>query len=108
MFQPSLFSFLDIDGPTLSKPNNIVMNETASLSVTCSAKSKPNANYVWTTKSGKFVSNGANLSFASLNRSDSNEYECKASNAAGSKTSSKLTINVQCKSDLLDLIHFFN
>ena len=88
----------------MDKPNNVVMNETAPLSVTCSAISKPVTSYVWITKSGEVVSHGAILSFGSLRRTDSNEYECQALNAAGSKMSNRLTVIVQCKSITLDSI----
>ena len=81
------------------------MNETAPLSVTCSATSKPAASYIWYTKSGEAASDGSILSFRSLRRTDSNEYECKALNAAGSKMSSRLTVIVQCKSIVLDYVH---
>ena len=77
------------------------MNETAPLSVTCSATSKPAASYIWYTKSGEAVEDGAILSFRSLRRTDSNEYECKALNAAGSKMSSRLIVIVQCKLNLI-------
>ena len=89
----------DLDQPTFNTtlPNTVSVIEGRYFSVACNATSNPIAKYRWTTSSGNIISNTSDLVFGNINRTDATTYTCEATNGAGLKKSSTLTIDVQCE-----------
>ena len=90
------FIFLDLDIPKLNVSSQQTIKENSSFAISCASVGSPSATYQWS-KSGAIVSNSAVLSFAMVNRVDIGTYSCNATNAFGSKVSSNLNLDVQCK-----------
>ncbi|XP_065070051.1 receptor-type tyrosine-protein phosphatase S-like isoform X2 [Rhopilema esculentum] len=74
---------------------SIVLNETSSFFVECTAKSNPTAAYSWTNKAGTVVSSSSVLSISSVNRNQNGSYTCTATNNAGLTVSKTLTLDVR-------------
>ena len=89
----------DLDQPIFNttSPTNVSVIEGRYFSVACNATSNPIAKYRWTTSSGNIISNTSDLVFGNINRTDATTYTCEATNGAGLKKSSTLTIDVQCE-----------
>uniref|UniRef100_A0A3P9CCV2 Ig-like domain-containing protein n=1 Tax=Maylandia zebra TaxID=106582 RepID=A0A3P9CCV2_9CICH len=70
--------------------------EGGSLTLTCSSDANPAAQYSWYKKNGqKPLSNEQQLSFSSIQPSDSGEYYCTAQNKVGRKKSEYTSIDVK-------------
>uniref|UniRef100_A0A3Q4NBE5 Ig-like domain-containing protein n=1 Tax=Neolamprologus brichardi TaxID=32507 RepID=A0A3Q4NBE5_NEOBR len=71
--------------------------EGGSVTLTCSSDANPAAQYSWYKKNGqKPLSNERQLSFSSIQPSDSGEYYCTAQNKVGRKRSEYTSIDVKC------------
>ena len=104
MLYVSLFS--DLDKPTFNTSSQSIVPviEGRYLSVVCNASSNPNANYRWSTSSGKTISNTRNLVFSTIKRIEANTYTCIVNNSVGLEKNSSLTIDVQCEYKLYLMI----
>jgi len=77
--------------------NETIAEEGESVSVSCNAFGTPPLMVSWIKVDGHMtVSNGSDLVFANINRSEAGEYWCEASNECGSALETA-TIEVQCK-----------
>uniref|UniRef100_A0A3Q4IBE6 Ig-like domain-containing protein n=1 Tax=Neolamprologus brichardi TaxID=32507 RepID=A0A3Q4IBE6_NEOBR len=80
----------------LPPPNNF-LSSSQQLTLTCSSDANPAAQYSWYKKNGqKPLSNEQQLSFSSIQPSDSGEYYCTAQNKVGRKRSEYTSIDVKC------------
>uniref|UniRef100_I3IUT8 B-cell receptor CD22-like n=1 Tax=Oreochromis niloticus TaxID=8128 RepID=I3IUT8_ORENI len=90
----SLFS--PADAP---KPPSVSVrpSEGGAVTLTCSSDANPAAQYSWYKKNGqKPLSNERQLSFSSIQPSDSGQYYCTAQNKVGRKRSESTSIDVKC------------
>ena len=79
------------------------------MTLSCNATGNPAPTISWT-KNGSPISNHRislppdkkQLTITNVNRTDSGEYRCVASNSLGSDTSSAATVNVLCKYSITD------
>jgi len=77
--------------------NNKSVLEGDSVTLSCNATGIPLPMVSWIKVDGDVtVSNGSDLVFTNINRSESGEYRCEASNECGN-ASETATIEVQCK-----------
>uniref|UniRef100_A0A668RKZ9 B-cell receptor CD22 n=1 Tax=Oreochromis aureus TaxID=47969 RepID=A0A668RKZ9_OREAU len=80
---------------TVSPSNEF--REGGAVTLTCSSDANPAAQYSWYKKNGqKPLSNERQLSFSSIQPSDSGEYYCTAQNKVGRKRSESTSIDVKC------------
>ena len=105
---PRLSSFLNTDQPEFSQPpQNQVVNEGLNVVFTCDANGNPPPTFSWTID-GSAVNTTANprisltgdskqLTITSVNRTDSGEYRCVASNIVETVNSTAASLTVQCK-----------
>ena len=77
-------------------PQNVTVNETNSIVMSCDASGFPTPSLTWT-KNGKFVSQLKQLNIQRSNRSDAGMYVCTASNGVGQDKTAKTYVTVQCK-----------
>ena len=94
------FSLLsDLNKPTFNTSSQIQISvaEGNYLSVECTARSYPRAEYRWTNSSGAIVSAMRTLVFQTIQRSEANTYTCIAINAAGLEANSSLIVAAQCE-----------
>ena len=84
-------------------PQNVKVNKTNSISLSCDASGFPAPSITWT-KSGQTLSNTAQLYISSSDKSDAGEYTCTASNGVGQPKTAKAYVIVQCKSKFLQFI----
>ena len=85
-------------------PQDVTVIEGSSMILTCNAAGNPEPTITWT-KNGTLISNNSRISspqekqltITNVNRTDSGEYRCVASNSLGNDTSSAATVNVLCK-----------
>ena len=71
------------------------------LTVSCNASGIPPPMVSWIKVGGGIIiANGSKLVFTNINRSESGEYRCEASNECGN-ASETVTIEVQCKLHVL-------
>ena len=104
----SLCSFLYTDQPEFSQPpQNQMVNEGLNVAFTCDANGNPPPTFSWTID-GSAVNTTANprisltadrkqLTITSVNRTDSGEYRCVASNIVEAVNSTAASLTVQCK-----------
>ena len=118
-----LIKFLLIaDQPEITAQlQNVTTIEGYILTLSCNATGNPVPTISWT-KDGSAISSDSRISLSAdnkhltimnVNRTDSGEYRCVASNSLGNDTSSDATLNIQCKStvcwremEILGLIFF--
>jgi len=86
-------------------PEAQTKTEGENVSLSCSATGNPVPTISWT-RAGSPVNPSGRISFSddkkqltitNVNRTDSVEYQCVASNSLGNDTSNVVTLNVQCK-----------
>ena len=111
---PRLSSFLNTDQPEFSQPpQNQIVNEGLNVAFTCDANGNPPPTFSWTID-GSAVNTTANprisltadrkqLTITSVNRTDSGEYRCVASNIVKTVTSAAASLTVQCKKMFIHL-----
>ena len=75
---------------------NQSINEDQNLTLTCQASGIPPPLVSWVKISGGLRTNSDHLVFTNINRSESGEYRCEATNSCGN-VSKSLTIDVQCE-----------
>ena len=81
------------------------------MTLSCNATGNPAPTISWR-KNGSPISNNRislspdkkQLTITNVNRTDSGEYRCVASNSLGNDTSSAATVNVLCKYSITDSI----
>ncbi|CAI5681319.1 unnamed protein product [Oreochromis niloticus] len=82
--------------PSVSVSPSAEIVEGSSVTLTCSSDANPSASYTWYKKNGqKPLSNERQLSFSSIQPSDSGEYYCTAENELGRSTSTFVFIGVK-------------
>jgi len=90
-----------LDPPTIDHHSNINqrINETDSLSLTCTADGYPEPTITWTKSPGTITQpNIGNVyTILSVNRSDTGTYKCTASNGILSDAMTSIQVTVQCK-----------
>ena len=75
------------------------------MTLSCNASGNPEPTISWTKDGSPINSNSRNslsednkqLTIANVNRTDSGEYRCVASNSVGNKTSNAATLDIKCK-----------
>ena len=92
-----IFCVLDIDTPKLNQSSVVSVNESDTISVSCSSVSLPPATFIWLGKDGRIVSNSSLLMFNRISRKNATSYTCKATNVVTTRSSQSLTIHVQCR-----------
>jgi hypothetical protein len=95
-----LFIFI-VDGPeyvTLSPPTTTytVTEGDTIPSISCTASCRPQCTFMWT---GPNVPDGTtnDLYLQNINRNQKGTFNCTATNEVGSRMSSKVAVDVQCK-----------
>jgi hypothetical protein len=95
-----LFIFI-VDGPesvTLSPPTTTytVTEGDTIPSISCTASCRPQCTFMWT---GPNLPDGTtnNLYLQNINRNQRGTFNCTATNEVGSKMSSNVVVDVQCK-----------
>ena len=86
-------------------PQNTTRIEGDTVTLSCNATGNPLPTISWTrngspvTASGRisFSDDKKQLTITNVNRTDSGEYRCVASNELGSDTSNASTVDIQCK-----------
>ena len=104
---PRLSSFLNTDQPEFSQhPQNLIVNEGLNVTFTCDANGNPPPTFSWTIDGSavntanpriSLTANGKQLTITSVNRTDSGEYRCVASNIVETVNSTAASLTVQCK-----------
>ena len=103
-----LSSFLNTDQPEFSQhPQNQIVNEGFNVVFTCDANGNPPPTFSWTIDGSavnttanpriSLTANGKQLTITSVNRTDSGEYRCVASNIVETVNSTAASLTVQCK-----------
>ncbi|XP_039469810.1 LOW QUALITY PROTEIN: basement membrane-specific heparan sulfate proteoglycan core protein-like [Oreochromis aureus] len=94
--------YISIDGKYAPKFVSVTVSpsnefrEGGAVTLTCSSDANPAAQYSWYKKNGqKPLSNERQLSFSSIQPSDSGEYYCTAQNKVGRKRSESTSIDVK-------------
>uniref|UniRef100_A0A3Q4I547 Ig-like domain-containing protein n=1 Tax=Neolamprologus brichardi TaxID=32507 RepID=A0A3Q4I547_NEOBR len=82
--------------PFVSVSPSAEIVEGSSVSLTCSSDANPAADYTWY-KDKKLMSREQQLTFSSIQSSDSGEYCCTAENELGKNSSEVISINVKCE-----------
>ena len=86
-------------------PQNVEVREGNNVTLSCNATGNPEPTISWTKDGSPINSNSRNsfsadnkqLTITNVNRTDSGEYRCVASNSVGKKTSNAATVDVKCK-----------
>ncbi|XP_049439893.1 B-cell receptor CD22 [Epinephelus fuscoguttatus] len=73
--------------------NTVVENKTVTL--TCSAKGRPDPTFIWFKNEQKEMTTGAVLEIPSIKESQGGEYHCEAQNTHGKQKSKPVNINVE-------------
>ncbi|XP_029284183.1 carcinoembryonic antigen-related cell adhesion molecule 5-like [Cottoperca gobio] len=83
--------------PSVSVSPSAEIEEGSSVTLSCSSDANPAANYTWYKENGnlKPLSEDPQLVFSSLRSSDSGQYQCRAQNKLGMKTSKSISIDVK-------------
>ncbi|KAK3751110.1 hypothetical protein QZH41_016237, partial [Actinostola sp. cb2023] len=93
--------FIFVDPPTIDHHSSInqIINETDSLSLTCTADGYPEPTITWTKSPGTITQpNIGNVyTIVSVNRSDTGTYKCTASNGILSDAMASIQVTVQYK-----------
>lgn len=98
--------FVDTDAPqdTLAKISSDTIKEGESVTLTCSAKGRPQPSFTWFDTMNNQKSSGAEWNIPSIMDSQSGEYYCEAHNKYGPKKSTPVSINVTCEYFLFHLV----
>ena len=105
---PRLCSFLNTVQPEFSQPpQNQVVNEGLNVVFTCDANGNPAPTFSWTIDGSaenitanpriSLTGDSKQLTITSVNRRDSGEYGCVASNIVETVNSTAASLTVQCK-----------
>lgn len=97
-FSVFVLILLETDGPKYVKATvNLKRVKVGdSVALTCSAKGSPNVTFSWF-KDTKHKTSGAELTFPSIQESDSGSYFCQAQNVYGIEQSTAINIDVLCE-----------
>ena len=91
----SLLSILTV--PSSIQPiQNKTLTEGGSVTLSCNASGMPSPSVSWIKVSSGHRTNGTELVFTNINRSEAGEYRCEASNLCGNDAES-VSVDVQCK-----------
>ena len=77
-------------------PQNITVNETNPVVLSCDASGFPEPSLTWT-KDGQVVSQSEQLNIQRSDRSDTGIYVCTATNGVGQDMTAQAYVTVQCK-----------
>lgn len=77
-------------------PQNLTVNETNPIVVSCDASGFPEPSFTWT-KGGQVVSQAKRLNIQRSHRGNTGMYVCTASNGVGQNKTAKAYVTVQCK-----------
>ena len=95
MFTSSLLYLFAV--PSAIQPiQNKNITEGENLTLLCNASGNPLPMVSWIKVGGNLITNKTELVFTNINRSDTGEYKCEASNLCGN-ASETARIEVQCK-----------
>ena len=78
-------------------PQNLTVNETHPIVVSCDASGFPEPSFTWR-KDGQVLSQPKQLSIPKSDRDDAGMYECTASNGVEKDKTANAYVTVQCKS----------
>jgi len=78
-------------------PQNLTVNETNPIVVSCDASGSPEPSLKWK-KDGQILSQPKQLSIKASDRSDTGLYVCTASNGVGQDMTAQAYVTVQCES----------
>ena len=101
--------FIITDQPEITAhPGSVEKTEGDNLTLSCNATGNPVPTISWTRDGSpvdsskiSFSANKTQLTITHVNRTDSGEYRCVASNSLGNATSNAATLDVQCKYSIL-------
>ena len=86
-------------------PQSATKTEGDNVTLSCDAAGNPVPTLSWTVPKDtiriSFSADKKELTITNVNRTDSGEYRCEASNILGNDTSNIATLNVQCKYSVL-------
>ena len=92
-------------------PGSVATPERDNLTLTCNATGNPIPTISWTRDGSpvntttnsriSFSENKKQLTITNVNRTDSGEYQCVASNELGNATTNVATLDVQCKKSIM-------
>lgn len=77
-------------------PQNVTVNETDRIVVSCDASGFPKPSFMWK-KDGQFLSQSKQLSIPTSDRSNAGMYVCIATNGVGQDKTAQVYVTVQCK-----------
>ena len=77
-------------------PQNLTVNETNPVVLSCDASGFPEPSFTWT-KDGQLVSQSEQLNIQRSDRSDTGMYVCTASNGVGQDMTAQAYVTVHCK-----------
>lgn len=84
--------------PTVFVSPSHEIEEDSSVTLTCNTEANPAANYTWCKKNSQTpFGKERQLSYSSVQPSDSGEYFCIAENVLGRTTSKTVFIDVKCE-----------
>ena len=90
--------YVNFTVPSSIQPmQNETLTEGGSVTLFCNASGMPSPSVLWIKVGGSQRTNGSELVFTNINRSEAGEYRCEASNQCGIDSKSA-RIDVQCKS----------
>lgn len=87
-------------------PQNLTVNETNPIVVSCDASGFPEPSFTWT-KDGQVVSQAKQLNFQRSHRNNAGMYVCTASNGVGQDKTAKAYVTVQCKFEFRHIIEIY-
>ena len=104
--------FIISDQPEITvHPQTVAKPEGDNVTLSCNATANPIATISWTRNGSpvnttinskiSFSEDNKQLTITDVNRTDSGEYRCVASNSLGNDTSNVATLDVQCKYSIL-------
>lgn len=114
-FSVFVLILLETDGPKYVKATvNLKRVKVGdSVALTCSASGSPNVTFSWF-KDTKQKTSGAEMTFPSIQESDSGSYFCQAQNGYGIERSNAINIDVLCEyfnsifNNILNFLKIFN
>ena len=91
-----VYLFTDLDKPAINGKPTTPLKEGSSITLFCTSNGYPTVSYNWY-RNGSFLMSSSSYIIASLNRLDTGNYTCQASNSFAKKTSDEVQVTVACE-----------